>query len=108
VKKRVDAGSVPTRQHNMWFNRWYPVQSKEHSMKALNIATLVLVIVGGVNWGLVGLFDFDLVAAILGSGSLLSRIVYILVGLSALWQVVPLAGAFGYGEALVQPGGASH
>ena len=44
----------------------------------------VLVIVGGLNWGLVGLFNFDLVAAILGEMSMLSRVVYSLVGLSAL------------------------
>jgi len=59
-------------------------------MKVLNIITLVLLIVGGLNWGLVGLFGFDLVAAIFGAMSPLSRIVYALVGLSALWQIVPL------------------
>ena len=63
-------------------------------MKALNILTLVLVVVGGVNWGLVGLFNFDLVATIFGAGSILSRLVYILVGVSALWQLVPLSAAF--------------
>jgi uncharacterized membrane protein YuzA (DUF378 family) len=63
-------------------------------MKSLNLITLVLVIVGGVNWGLVGVFNFDLVAAILGEASFLSRTVYALVGLSALWQLVPLAAAF--------------
>ena len=59
-------------------------------MRALNMITLILVIVGGINWGLVGLFDFDLVAAIFGARSTLSRLVYILVGLSALYQFVPL------------------
>ena len=59
-------------------------------MRALNTITLVLLIVGGLNWGLVGLANFDLVAAIFGEMSLLSRIVYVLVGLSALWQIVPL------------------
>lgn len=59
-------------------------------MRALNTITLVLLIVGGLNWGLVGLLDFNLVAALFGDKSLLSRIVYILVGLSALWQLVPL------------------
>ena len=67
-------------------------------MKFINILTLVLVIVGGLNWGLVGLFDFDLVAAIFGAGSMLSRLVYILVGLSAAWQIVPLFAAIGSGE----------
>lgn len=61
-------------------------------MKALNVLTLVLLIVGGLNWGLVGLFQFDLVAALFGGESaLLSRVVYTLVGLSALWQILPMA-----------------
>ena len=67
-------------------------------MKFINILTLVLVIVGGLNWGLVGLFDFDLVAATFGAGSMLSRLVYILVGLSAAWQIVPLFAVIGSGE----------
>ena len=50
-------------------------------MRALNTITQVLLIVGGLNWGLVGALDFDLVAAIFGDMSPLSRIVYILVGL---------------------------
>lgn len=59
-------------------------------MRAINLVTLVLLIVGGLNWGLVGLLEFDLVAALFGPMSALSRIVYALVGLSALWQIVPL------------------
>jgi len=59
-------------------------------MKKLDIAVRALLIVGGLNWGLVGLLGFDLVAAIFGDMSPLSRIVYTLVGLSALWQIVPL------------------
>lgn len=57
-------------------------------MKALTIVTLILLIVGGLNWGLVGLFGFDLVAAIFGAGSTLARAVYVLVGLSAIWQAI--------------------
>ena len=63
-------------------------------MKPLNLLTLVLLIVGGLNWGLVGLFNFDLVAAIFGAGSVLARVVYVLVGVSAVWQIVPLVGSF--------------
>lgn len=48
---------------------------------------LVLTIIGGVNWGLVGAFDFDLVAFLFGPMSVLSRITYILVGLSALAMI---------------------
>ena len=59
-------------------------------MKAVNVVTLVLLIVGGLNWGLVGLFGFDLVATIFGEMSPLSRIVYVLVGVSAVAQILPL------------------
>ena len=52
---------------------------------ALDWIAMILLIVGGLNWGLVGLADFDLVAALLGDGSALSRIVYVLVGLAALF-----------------------
>ena len=71
-------------------------------MRLINLVTLALVIVGGVNWGLVGLFGFDLVAAIFGEMSALSRLVYILVGASALWQLVPLIKGFGEGETRAQ------
>ena len=59
-------------------------------MRLINTITLVLLIVGGLNWGLVGLFDFNLVAALFGEMSALSRIVYVLVGASALYQLIPL------------------
>jgi uncharacterized membrane protein YuzA (DUF378 family) len=59
-------------------------------MRILNLVTLALLVVGGLNWGLVGLFDFDLVATLFGDSSALSRAVYALVGVSALWQLVPL------------------
>jgi uncharacterized protein len=62
-------------------------------MRAINTVTLLLLIIGGLNWGLVGLFGFDLVATIFGEMSMLSRIVYVLVGLSALYQIVPLIKA---------------
>jgi uncharacterized membrane protein YuzA (DUF378 family) len=56
-------------------------------MKALDTTALVLVIVGGLNWLLVGLFSYDLVASLLGAESTLSRIVYVLVGVAALWML---------------------
>lgn len=46
-----------------------------------------LVIIGGLNWGLVGLLDYDLVAVLFDAGSSVSRVVYSLVGLSALWML---------------------
>jgi uncharacterized protein len=58
-------------------------------MRKLNAAAAILTIVGGLNWGLVGLFKFDLVAAVFGMQfgevNLASRIVYTLVGLSAAY-----------------------
>lgn len=57
-------------------------------MSSLDWICLVLVIIGGLNWGLVGLVNFDLVAALFGAMSIVSRIVYDLVGLSALYMLV--------------------
>ena len=67
-------------------------------MRAINVVTLVLLIVGGLNWGLVGLFGFDLVATLFGEMSPGSRIVYVLVGLSAPWQLFVLFGVTGAGN----------
>ena len=53
-------------------------------MKSLYWTTLILLVVGGLNWLLVGLFGFDLVAAIFGDMSALSRVVYVVVGVSAI------------------------
>ena len=56
-------------------------------MNGIDWTALALTIVGGLNWGLVGAFDFNLVDTLFGEGSALSRIVYVLVGLSALYLV---------------------
>jgi uncharacterized protein len=53
----------------------------------LDWVSLVFVLIGGINWGLVGLFSFDLVDAILGTIPVLARIVYVLIGLSALYML---------------------
>ena len=68
-------------------------------MRAINIITLLLIIIGGINWLLVGLLQFDLVAALFGGQeATLARVVYVLVGLSALWQLIPFFRSFGDGE----------
>lgn len=59
-----------------------------NKLSVLDWVALVLVIVGGLNWGLVGAMDFDLVATIFGDMSSLSRVVYVLVGLSAVYLAV--------------------
>jgi uncharacterized membrane protein YuzA (DUF378 family) len=57
-------------------------------MKTVDVTIWTLLAIGGLNWGLVGVFNFDLVAAILGDMSILSRTVYTLVGLAAVYDVV--------------------
>jgi uncharacterized membrane protein YuzA (DUF378 family) len=59
-------------------------------MKTVDIIIWVLLAIGGLNWGLVGVFDFDLVAAIFGEMSTFSRIVYTLVGLAAVYDIVAI------------------
>lgn len=56
-------------------------------MKILNYIVLVISIIGCINWGLIGLFEFNLVAALFGTGSMFSRIIYILVGLCGIYQL---------------------
>jgi len=53
-------------------------------LSGIDWIAIILVIIGGLNWGLVGIFDFNLVSAIFGDMSSLSRVIYALVGLSAL------------------------
>jgi len=76
-------------------------------MKKLDIVTLVLLIVGGLNWGLVAIAEFDLVAEIFGKSfgetTAITRIVYGLVGLSALYQAVRLAGVGARSRELGKP-----
>ena len=56
----------------------------------MNVVALILMIAGALTWGLIGFFDFNLVDAIFGVGSLLSRIIYALVGVAGLWGIVML------------------
>jgi len=57
----------------------------------LNIVAMILVIIGAINWGLIGFFQFDLVAVIFGGQSaVISRVVYALVGLAGLWCIMLL------------------
>ena len=53
-------------------------------MKVIDTIALVLIIIGAINWGLVGIFNFNLVEAIFGGLSVITRIIYILVGISGL------------------------
>lgn len=66
-------------------------------MNGLDWLALAVMMLGGLNWALVGAFDFDLVAALFGSGTIVARILYILVGLAAIWgfAIMRLAGRAG-------------
>ena len=59
-------------------------------MKTLDITAAILLVVGGLNWGLVGTANFDLVATLSGAGSILAKVVYTLVGLAAVYQAASL------------------
>lgn len=58
-------------------------------MRGLSIVALVLMVIGAINWGLIGLFGFNLVTAIFGTG-VLTAIVYVLVGLAGLYGIAML------------------
>jgi len=61
--------------------------ARKKRMSVLDIVAIVTLLIGGINWGLVGFFNYDLVEKLLGTMTLLSRSVYGLVGLSALYSI---------------------
>lgn len=56
-------------------------------MKVVDKIALILIIIGAINWGLIGIFNFNLVAAIFGDMTVISRIIYGLVGVSGIWGI---------------------
>lgn len=56
-------------------------------MKVIDKIALVLIIIGAINWGLIGFFNFNLVAVIFGEMIWISRVIYALVGISGLWGI---------------------
>lgn len=56
-------------------------------MKVLNCVCLTITIIGAINWGLIGFFDYNLVGSLFGEGSAFTRIIYSLVGLSGLYLI---------------------
>ena len=63
-------------------------------MKVIDIIALILVIVGAINWGLIGLFNFNLVESIFGGFNGLVRVIYSLVGIAGLWSIKVLIEKF--------------
>ncbi len=70
-------------------------------MNTIDWIAMILLIIGGINWGLIGLFDIDLVASLFGVKTMLSKTVYTLVGISALYELIRLV----MGEPVVDPAG---
>lgn len=56
-------------------------------MKGLDYTVLTIVLIGAINWGLIGFFDFDLVSTLFGQMSMLTRIIYALVGIGGLYAI---------------------
>lgn len=56
-------------------------------MKVIDKIILILIIIGAINWGLIGFFEFDLVKTLFGDMTVLTRIIYGLVGISGLWGI---------------------
>ena len=63
------------------------IKKGEEDMKVISLIAMILVLIGGLNWGLIGLFDLNLVAILFGT-AILAQLIYILVGVSALWLIV--------------------
>jgi len=59
-------------------------------MRPVDVVAAILLVVGGLNWGLIGIAHFDLVATIFGAGSIFARVVYALVGVAALYQILTI------------------
>ncbi len=59
-------------------------------MKGLNLISMVLLIIGGINWAIVGIAGYNIVATIFAFAPMVTTTVYVLVGLAALYQIMPL------------------
>ena len=68
-------------------------------MRTLHAIILTLIIIGGINWGLVGIFNYNLVDALFGTMSWFSRIIYTLVGIAGVWAIA----FYGYGDDRATP-----
>ena len=84
--------NAPTMDRRTTGERRLATRSGGHAvMSALDYLAMALLIVGGLNWAMVGLFDVDMVATLFGPGSPATRIVYVVVGLAALYAIYTTA-----------------
>jgi len=79
--------NAPTMERRHLPERRAAVREGSGTMSAVDYIAMTLLIIGGLNWAMVGLFDVDVVARLFGPGSPASRIVYVVVGLSALYSI---------------------
>jgi uncharacterized membrane protein YuzA (DUF378 family) len=79
--------NAPTMERRHLPERRSAVREGLPAMSAIDYIAMALLIVGGLNWAMVGLFDIDMVATLFGAGSPATRLVYVLVGLSALYSI---------------------
>ena len=74
------------KQKKIAYNK-YKRKVKEEKMKVIDKIALVLIIIGAINWGLIGFFNFNLVAVRVGEMTWISRVIYALVGISGVWGI---------------------
>jgi uncharacterized membrane protein YuzA (DUF378 family) len=83
--------NAPTMDRRTGPERRTALRERGSAMSALDYLAMALLIVGGLNWAMVGLFEVDMVATIFGPGSPAARLVYVLVGLAALYSIYTTA-----------------
>jgi uncharacterized membrane protein YuzA (DUF378 family) len=79
--------NAPTMERRHLPERRAAVREGHAAMSAIDYIAMALLIIGGLNWATVGLFDVDVVATLFGAGSPATRLIYVLVGLSALYSI---------------------
>ncbi|MFC5548967.1 DUF378 domain-containing protein [Massilia aerilata] len=79
--------NAPTMERRHLPERRATVREGQTAMSAVDYIAMALLIIGGLNWAMVGLFDVDVVASLFGAGSPATRLVYVLVGISALYSI---------------------
>lgn len=60
---------------------------KTECMNTISVIALILLLIGGISWGLVGAFGMEIISSVFGADSSLTSIIYVLIGLSALWRI---------------------
>jgi uncharacterized protein len=83
--------NAPTMDRRTGPERRTAVREGRGAMSALDYLAMALLIIGGLNWAMVGLFEVDMVATIFGPGSPAARLIYVLVGLAALYSIYTTA-----------------